>query len=175
MENCEDGMCQPGSLQIPMAKTEKRKSQEVIYVGDPMCSWCWGISDHLKELQKYLHEEGIDYNIIVGGLRPGGGDPWNQEMKNFLKHHWDEVNQRSGQPFGSRLFELDHFDYDTEPSCRAVVTAKHILDMGGVSSFFEEVQRKFYVENEEGKKITIHLIFTKIIFTRGFSSESIHK
>ena len=29
---------------------------EIIYVGDPMCSWCWGISNHLKELKNHFSD-----------------------------------------------------------------------------------------------------------------------
>ena len=155
MENCEDGVCSPAPLDGGDIK-KNNSDKQVIYVGDPMCSWCWGISEHLKDLRQYLKSEGIGYDIIMGGLRPGGGDEWNQQMKDFLQHHWHEVNSRSGQAFGTKLFELSEFDYDTEPSCRAVVTAKHFLDIGGVSSFFEEVQRKFYVENEDPKQVDFY-------------------
>ena len=27
----------------------------------------------------------------MGGLRPGGGDPWNNQMKTFLRNHWEHV------------------------------------------------------------------------------------
>ncbi|MFT4678397.1 MAG: putative protein-disulfide isomerase [Flavobacteriales bacterium] len=64
--------------------------------------------------------------IAMGGLSPGGGDKWNSEFMGFLKHHWEEVNQRSGQPFGFDLFKLENFIYDTEPGCRAVVTIRAI-------------------------------------------------
>ncbi len=51
------------------------------------------------------------------------------EMKNFLKGHWEHVTQASGQPFGYKLMEREDFNYDTEPSCRAVVAARPLVGM----------------------------------------------
>jgi putative protein-disulfide isomerase len=84
----------------------------------------------------------------MGGLRPGGGEEWDQRMKDFLKHHWEEVTKRSGQPFGYDLFDKEDFNYDTEPPCRAVIAAKNWLGED-VLGFFEAVSRKFYVESED--------------------------
>lgn len=91
-----------------------------------MCSWCWGISPQLNALQRYAQQAGIPFTVIMGGLRPGGGDEWNIEFTDFLEHHWVEVNKRSGQPFGFDLLKQENFVYDTEPACRAVVTVRTI-------------------------------------------------
>lgn len=138
------GLCHPVDVDSsPLEKIEKEPGKEIIYVGDPMCSWCWGISHHLRLLKDALPQLG--FNIVVGGLRPGGGDEWNDQMKAFLKHHWEEVNHRSGQPFGEKIFDLEEFDYDTEPACRAVVASRKWM-AAYVLDFYEEVSRKFYVD-----------------------------
>lgn len=86
----------------------------------------------------------------MGGLRAGGVDEWNTDFKNFLKHHWEEVAQRSGQPFGYTLFEKDSFNYDTEPACKAIVTVRAI-DSSKALPFYELVQHSFYVKNKDPK------------------------
>lgn len=121
-----------------------------------MCSWCWGIAPALQEVRQHYDDRGIGFEIIAGGLRPGGGDPWDEQMKSFLRHHWAEVTARSGQPFGYDLFDRDEFNYDTEPACRAVVTAKGLLDEAGTLRFFEAVQRKFYVDNEDPSEVSFY-------------------
>lgn len=121
---------------------------EIIYIGDPMCSWCWGISPQLNALERYGKSIGVPFRLVMGGLRPGGGDAWNDEFKDFLRHHWEEVNKRSGQPFNMDLFEKEDFNYDTEPSCRAVVTARK-LSLEKTLSFYELVQHHFYVKNND--------------------------
>lgn len=122
--------------------------REVVFVGDPMCSWCWGFSPTLKELSAYCTEEVGLFRVVVGGLRPGGGDPWNEEFRDFLRSHWLSVAQKTGQPFNPEFLDRDSFNYDTEPACRAVVTARSLLP-GVELEFFGAVQYRFYAESQD--------------------------
>lgn len=140
------GECTPADLPDFDKKSEINGDYEIIYVGDPMCSWCWGISNHLQELKANFPR--YKFSLVMGGLRPGGGEAWDDRMKDFLKHHWEEVTKRSGQPFGYALFDREDFNYDTEPPCRAVITAKKWLGED-VLGFFEAVSKKFYVDSED--------------------------
>ncbi len=153
----ETGTCTPSSLQEleTVGTNPLADKTELIYVGDPMCSWCWGLSPDLIRLRDHYRGKEISYRVLVGGLRPGGGDPWNEDMKNFLRAHWGHVTERSGQPFGYALMEMDVFNYDTEPSCRAIVAARpQVKDQE--MEFFEEVQRKFYVRSEDPKNVSFY-------------------
>ena len=149
------GLCTPAPLDGPTVGVAFRDDVEIIYVGDPMCSWCWGISPALNQLELTAKANGISYRIVLGGLRPGGGEAWNEEFKGFLSHHWEEVNKRSGQPFGNTLFERESFNYDTEPSCRAVVAAR-TMNPDIESRFFELTQHRFYVENEDPAEVAFY-------------------
>jgi len=126
----------------------------VIYVGDPMCSWCYGIAEELSQAQVELAYE-VNWQLMVGGLRPGGGDQWTADFTSFLRHHWQEVSAASGQPFSYELLEREHFDYDTEPACRAVVVAQS-MDKSQQFDFFKAVQKKFYVENADPKQVEFY-------------------
>ncbi|MEM8523411.1 MAG: DsbA family protein [Bacteroidota bacterium] len=158
-QNCDPvtGVCTPAALtSFTEEATEVNPNPlEIVYVGDPMCSWCWGIAKELKALQAYYVSKGNEFKIVVGGLRPGGGEQWNEQFKNFLKHHWEEVNKRSGQEFGYQLFEREEFNYDTEPACRAVVAARSFVGDQELA-FFEAVQRRFYVYNEDPKDVNFY-------------------
>ncbi len=158
--NCDPqtGLCTiPEFSDEPMAAVDWKTDSEIIYIGDPMCSWCWGISPQLNALQRYGQQEQIPFSIVMGGLRPGGGEEWNDQFKNFLKHHWEEVNKRSGQPFGYELFKLKNFNYDTEPACRAVVTVRSIAPEK-VLSFYELTQHYFYVANQDPKSVDFYKV-----------------
>lgn len=147
----ESGVCAPADLPAAVPPVPNlRADMEVVYIGDPMCSWCWGIAPALKQLEAWCAGEGLPFVIVVGGLRPGGGDQWNEGFKGFLRHHWEEIGQRTGQPFSFRLLEREFFKYDTEPACRAVVAARPLLG-GPELGFFEAIQRRFYVDNEDPK------------------------
>lgn len=149
----ETGVCTPASLAKTASEAKVDSATlEIIYVGDPMCSWCWGIAPSLQKLKTHYAAQNIGFRIVVGGLRPGGGEAWDADFKEFLRHHWEEVNERSGQPFGYKIFNQENFNYDTEPSCRAVVTAQE-LEVTNPLAFFEAVQYKFYVENEDPNEV----------------------
>lgn len=174
----ETGLCTIPEVESDKVAVEQKDGVEIIYVGDPMCSWCWGISPALHQLEQRAAQEGIPFRIVVGGLRPGGGDPWNEQFQNFLKHHWEEVNERSGQPFGYSLFERESFNYDTEPSCRAVVAAR-TMDPTLEHRFFELVQHHFYVQNQDPATDTFYAPICKSLgldyeaFLKLFHSEEI--
>ncbi len=154
--NPETGLCEIPELSSNSNSTVDWKTdEEIIYIGDPMCSWCWGISPQLNALQRYGKQEGIPFSIVMGGLRPGGGDEWNSEFRAFLKHHWEEVNKRSGQPFNFDLLNQDHFNYDTEPACRAVVTVRN-MEAEKVLSFYEWVQHSFYVKSKDPAQLSFY-------------------
>jgi len=152
----ETGICEADS---PAAAQSHHASPDtdcaLIYLGDPMCSWCWGIAPALRQLQEFCAQRQLPFRVVVGGLRAGGGDPWTAQFRQFLAHHWQEIGKLTGQPFSYRLLDREAFDYDTEPACRAVVTARILLD-GDVLGFFSAVQRKFYVENEDPKQIDFY-------------------
>ncbi len=131
-----------------------RDGLAVHYIGDPMCSWCWGISPTVNAVAAFCEAEGIAFSLTMGGLRAGGGDPWNLAFKTFLRNEWSHIAQVTGQPFGFTLLEADRFDYDTEPACRAVVTVQFLqaqshLEGSTALRFFSAVQRKFYVDGKD--------------------------
>ncbi|EMV8751942.1 DsbA family protein [Escherichia coli] len=150
------GTCLLPDLDEPNKRVARamRNGLAVHYIGDPMCSWCWGISPTVSEVAAFCEAEGIEFSITMGGLRAGGGDQWNAAFKNFLRNEWSHIAQVTGQPFGLTLLDEKHFDYDTEPACRAVVTvqllqAKNHLSDSTALRFFSAVQRKFYVEGKD--------------------------
>lgn len=131
------------------------------YIGDPMCSWCWAISPALEAVAAFCAARDIGFSITVGGLRAGGGDAWNAAFRDFLRKEWQHVAAVSGQPFGFSLLDAPHFDYDTEPACRAVVTAQRLQARGdgpgsAVLPFFAAVQRKFYVDGQDPKIVDFY-------------------
>ncbi|HXF46588.1 MAG TPA: DsbA family protein [Burkholderiaceae bacterium] len=113
----------------------------LVYVADPMCSWCYGFAPELHALQERLPQ--VPVVVVTGGLRAFNTQRMDAQLKDFLRHHWEEVAQRSGQPFSHALLERDDFVYDTEPACRAVVTVRE-HDARLALPMLHAVQRAFY-------------------------------
>ncbi len=117
----------------------------LIYIGDPMCSWCYGFNPELSKAAKQL-EEKVDIQLLMGGLRPYGTETI-VGMKSYLKEHWDHVHQASNQPFDYAILDDPEFIYDTEPPCRAVLVVRHIQPESEIA-FYEDVQSMFYAKNK---------------------------
>ncbi|WIM05793.1 MAG: hypothetical protein OHM77_00460 [Candidatus Nitricoxidivorans perseverans] len=113
----------PLSTLVPVAR----------YIGDPMCSWCWGISPALKEVSTYCQIRGLDFSVHVGGLR----------------HEWENIHRVTGQPFGFSVLDEAEFNYDTEPACRAVVAISRLQASSQVLlAFFSGINGKVFEVND---------------------------
>lgn len=153
--NCQDGVCEVPDSQKPLTSLKEHAGKRVIYVGDPMCSWCYGIAPVVAGLQDYCDQQDIAFEIVVGGLRSGGGDQWNEPFRDFLRHEWQKIAETTGQPFALKILDWEYFDYDTEPSCRAVIVARELLpqdNQKSLTKFLGQIQTKFYLENQDPKE-----------------------
>ncbi|RBA24324.1 DsbA family protein [Herminiimonas fonticola] len=118
---------------------------KLIFVGDPMCSWCYGFGKEMTALAK-LHPE-LPLEIVVGGLRAGTTDVLDEAGKNIRLTHWARVEEASGLPFNREgLMARKNFVYDTEPICRAVVAARVVAPDADLLAVFRALQHGFYVE-----------------------------
>lgn len=115
----------------------------LVYVGDPMCSWCWGFAPVLEALQE-RHDLPVD--IIVGGLRPGPeAAHLDESLRAYLRTEWSRIAEETGQPFDFRTLEREDWVYDTEVAAMAVVTMRRLRE-DLTLPFFLRIQRAFYAE-----------------------------
>jgi len=157
----ENGVCEIPDLDNNKNEIAKLKNTTLYYVGDPMCSWCWGLSPALKQLEQYCNEHDIAFSIVVGGLRAGGGDLWNSEFKNFLREEWAHIGKTTGQQFTFKLLDEEYFNYDTEPACRAFVVGRELIERHNISPqnklvLFSMIQKKFYTEGLDPKEVNFY-------------------
>jgi putative protein-disulfide isomerase len=118
---------------------------KLVYAGDPMCSWCYGFGKELSALT--ARHPDLPLEILVGGLRAGATDVLDDAGKQFRLVHWARVEENSGLPFNRKaLLARKDFVYDTEPVCRAVVTAKLLAPQADLLQVFRSLQDAFYVD-----------------------------
>ncbi|MFY0625991.1 MAG: DsbA family protein [Reichenbachiella sp.] len=175
--NCEDGICETRDIEVNSlaSKVDSVEKQRLLYFGDPMCSWCWGITNHLEKIKEEWKKT-FDFELVLGGLRPGGGDAWTPEFREMIRSHWEHVQKASGQPFDYRFFDQKEFNYDTEPPARAV---RVIRDLAPEKEwlFYKSLQRMFYAENRdiqdlsELEKVCFELGIDFIAFESRFLSQ----
>jgi len=144
-----------------MAETVTR----LIYVGDPMCSWCWGFAPEIESLAEELPVE-----VVVGGLRPGPmAQPLEERMAGFLRHHWAEIAERTGQPFDTSFLDRrDGWVYDTEPAAIAVTQMREMNEPRALD-YFTDVQLAFY---GEGRDVTDFEVLTEIAGAHDIEQEA---
>lgn len=115
----------------------------LIYIADPMCSWCYGFGPELAALAEGMPE--IPVEIVVGGLRAHQREPVTTEQKAVILAHWQQVHASTGLPFSDTLLAREGFVYDTEPACRAVVAARQLAPHTAWP-VLQAIQHGFYAE-----------------------------
>lgn len=119
----------------------------LIYIADPLCSWCHGFS---RPMDALLAEPGaaapLQLALVMGGLRPYTTEPLAPETAEEILGHWQQVHEASGVPFAPAPHPALHrpgFVYDTEPASRATVTVRTRWPRL-VWRYFKSVQQAFY-------------------------------
>ncbi|WP_372825046.1 DsbA family protein [Polaromonas sp.] len=124
----------------------------LIYVGDPMCSWCYGFGVPLGQLLQRFPD--ITMQLVLGGLRAYNTQVMDATLKAKLRQAWAGVAERSGQPFADALLEREDFIYDTEPACRAVVTVREHAPQLALA-MYHAIQQAFYAHGRDVTKAAV--------------------
>jgi putative protein-disulfide isomerase len=115
--------------------------EKLVYFADPMCSWCYGFGPALTAFaERHSH---LPLSLVMGGLRPYTKDAVADAQKKEIREHWRHVEEASGLAFNDSQLMKHGFVYDTEPACRAVVTARE-TGHADVLGFMKAVQAAFY-------------------------------
>ncbi|QLF92025.1 DsbA family protein [Pseudomonas sp. ABC1] len=117
-------------------------SAQLIYVMDPMCSWCWGFEPVLQRLGEQAARAGVGLRLVVGGLRREQ-EPMDAVGRERILGYWRDVQAATGQAFDFTSGLPQGLVYDTEPACRALVTARG-LDAASAWPLARSIQKAFY-------------------------------
>lgn len=116
----------------------------LLYVMDPMCSWCWGFAPVFDALAGQARAAGVEAQLLVGGLRAGTRQALDGVTRDYILEHWRAVTARTGQSFRFEGALPEGFVYDTEPACRALATVRE-LDPARVWPLLQAIQQAFYL------------------------------
>lgn len=117
-----------------------------------MCSWCYGFGPELSALMQGLPE--LQVEVVVGGLRPYNTQQMDEELKTTLLSHWHKVAEKTGLPFVDDALTREGFIYNTEPACRAVVTARKLAPSSTLA-MFQAIQHAFYASGMDVTRIDV--------------------
>lgn len=149
-------------------------SARLLYVMDPMCSWCWGFAPVAEALIAQAQAAGVPTHLVVGGLR-SGSSALDVSTRRYILEHWQAVHEATGQPFRIDGAMPEGFVYDTEPACRALVTARS-LDPQRAWGLLSLIQQAFYERSEDVTRapqlveLATQAGFERAVFSERFTS-----
>jgi len=96
----------------------------LLYIHDPMCSWCYAFVSSLTALQKELPDF-IRIKKIVGGLAPDTTNPMPVELQQKIQQTWRRIEQTvPNMQFNYDFWMINTPVRSTYPACRAVLAAR---------------------------------------------------
>jgi putative protein-disulfide isomerase len=122
-------------------------ASRLLYVMDPMCSWCWGFAPVVEALAEQAAAAEVPLQIVAGGLRRDQVAVDAAARVRYLGY-WQAVNASTGQLFDFERGLPEGLVYDTEPACRALVTARS-LHAPSAWSLLKLIQRAFYTQGAD--------------------------
>ncbi|HLA30112.1 MAG TPA: DsbA family protein [Pseudomonas sp.] len=146
----------------------------LLYVMDPMCSWCWGFAPVLESLAEQAAAAGVGLELVVGGLRRDGVAIDGAARVRYLGY-WQAVNASTGQMFNFSAGLPEGLVYDTEPACRALVTARNLAPQS-VWPLARLIQQAFYTEGVDVTRASVLVELAeragipRIVFAEAFDS-----
>ncbi len=123
----------------------------LLFVTDPMCSWCWGTLPEVSGVRRSLSGQ-VDFDLAMARLTVGGERELSDYHKGRLVKLWREVRQVTGQVFSERF--PDGIVFDSRNACCAVEMAR--LQTGEPPwEFFATLQAAFFVDGRDITRSTV--------------------
>lgn len=123
----------------------------LVYVTDPLCLWCYGISSIIEEFYQELPSS-IITETINGGLFPAEqAKKCDSDFINYLQQAAVHVTKLSGKEFSLSFWELlakPGYTYNTEPSAKACVAVKKLAGEKVMMKFMHNLQHAFFIEGK---------------------------
>ncbi|WP_457934747.1 DsbA family protein [Pseudoalteromonas sp. SCSIO 43210] len=114
---------------------------KLIYIHDPMCSWCWGYTPTWLKLKAEL-ENKLTVEYKVGGLAPDSQTAMTQNMKERLESIWHKIESELGTQFNFDFWKKNQPRRSTYPACRAALIARK---KNKESEMIEAIQHAYYL------------------------------
>lgn len=131
------------SVDHPNRSADLPANTQLLFVTDPLCSWCWATLPEVMKVRDALGSR-VSFDLIMGGLQVGEPDGLLGYDVKRLRKLWQEVRETTGQTFSGKI--PDGFIYHSELSCRAAEIARDLARGEPPFEFFYELQSAFYLQ-----------------------------
>ena len=125
---------------------------ELLYLHDPLCGWCYGMSPVISRLQVDFAGR-LDVSVLCGGMVVGSDAGPIAATWDYIRQALAEVETVTGVQFGEAfrtLGEAGSYRYDSEPPSRAIVAFRHITqDPARTVAFAHAVQQALFRDGHD--------------------------
>lgn len=115
---------------------------QLLYVMDPMCSWCWAFREPLSDFLS--NHSDLDLELMMGGLAPDSDLPMPNEQQQMIQGIWHQIESKTGANFNHDFWKNNTPKRSTYPACRAVIAAKQIGGSVAELAMAEAIQQAYY-------------------------------
>ncbi|MDZ7890523.1 MAG: DsbA family protein [Rhodoferax sp.] len=133
----------------PITMSRLPASPALLYIHDPMCSWCWAFRPVWQQLQAQL-PPGLLVRRLVGGLAPDSDVPMDPAMQAKLQSIWRAIAARvPGTEFNFDFWTRCTPRRSTYNACRAVLLARSMAEAHGTDAeeaMVNAIQTAYYLQ-----------------------------
>ncbi len=135
-----------------------RAQAQLVYVHDPMCSWCYAFGPVLTQLQEQL-PPGLLFRRLLGGLARTTDQPMPSDLREQLAATWLRIEQVvPGTQFNHDFWTRCRPRRSTWLACQAVIAARS-LNPAADKLMTEAIQRAYYrqARNPSDREVLVEL------------------
>ncbi len=150
---------------------------QLFYFVSPMCSWCWGFSPVIHQVQENFSTT-LPLQVVLTPFRIDNDKAMDKKLRDYVLDQWHKVHAKTGQEFDFNFSVKDNFIYNTLLACKAI-KAFALQCPNDEPLFIFEMQKAFYTQNlditDETKLVEIASYFKVNLnkFTHDIHSEKI--
>jgi putative protein-disulfide isomerase len=127
-----------------------QEKDQVVYVYDALCGWCYGFSDVINQLEQEFGNR-IDFAVLSGGMMTGQREEPISKMRDYIKGAYERVENTCGVKFGDAylngILESPTYISSSVKPAIAMAVFKSNQPKKAVA-FAKAIQRAFYLEGK---------------------------
>ena len=135
-----------------MAPAAPANLPELLYIQDPLCGWCYGMSPVINRVQAEFAGR-LEVSVLCGGMVKGEDVEPISATWDYIGQSLNEVEKTAGVQFGAgfrALGEDGSYVYDSEPPSRAIVAFRQITqDPARAVAFAHAVQAALFRDGQD--------------------------
>ncbi|GAA3954448.1 DsbA family protein [Hymenobacter algoricola] len=133
---------------------------EILYLFDPLCGWCYGMSPVIQRIQTEYADR-VTVSVLCGGMVTGErvgpiGKAWG-----YISGALQQVEKATGVQFGAAFRALGAAGgniQDSEPPCRAITVFRQLDDVQHrAASFAHDLQQAHFRDGQDLNDVATYL------------------